>query len=612
MKSKLLARLIISLSFVTLALGIWGVREQQADATWSSCLYQAIQLFSLNYSGDSNGVPTSLDIARFLAPLVAGIIIASFFAFFKNVKDWFNDVVFLRRFRTHHVICGLGEKGLAIAKDLLGHGKKILIIEKNPDLPSLSEIQNLGATIVIGDACEKHVLEKARVHLAECMICAAGEDDTNLGMALVAARILSRTSRKNSPLSILVHVSDIAYRDVLQRNHTLELKTQPQHQIRVVNIHHNIARLIFKLYPLEVDNEENLRFRPHLIIPQLDGLALALILQAARICHYPDLQKATIHLVSKNAEAERSRILALYPNFECCSALKAVTLDESTDFEQAAADIVFKCADEEFATILLTAIPDYKALATGLMIRERLRQKFAIDVRPILPSDQSSTDMSMMRDRLQQKIGKFRVLISSGENSAVSDILMENQGENSDCDLGRWISLIPGFEQACGHEVLLRESLDEVAKNIYKTWYVEVRPHQEKLISEGRLSEVKSTFKLWSEYTEEQKDANRIPADHLQIKIRAAGLSSSDPELLAKWKLISAETLEILSKMEHARWSAEKWLSGWNLGQRNDALRIHDNLIPYENLSDDTKKYDRDQVRKVAEYFVSKSHRKFP
>ena len=220
--------------------------------------------------------------------------------------------------------------------------------------------------------------------------------------------------------------------------------------------------------------------------------------------------------------------------------------------------------------------------------------------------------MSVMRDRLQQKIGKFRVLISSGENSAVSDILMENQGENSDCDLGRWISLIPGFEQACGHEVLLRESLDELAKHIYKTWYDEVRPHQEKLISEGRLSEVKSTFKLWSEYTEEQKDANRIPADHLEIKIRAAGLSSSDSDLLAKWKLISAETLEILSKMEHERWSAEKWLSGWNLGQRNDALRIHDNLIPYENLSDDTKKYDRDQVRKVADYFVSKSHRKFP
>lgn len=51
---------------------------------------------------------------------------------------------------------------------------------------------------------------------------------------------------------------------------------------------------------------------------------------------------------------------------------------------------------------------------------------------------------------------------------------------------------------------------------------------------------------------------------------------------------------EYLAKNIHEIWAMQRMEQGWTWGpERNDALRHHPDLIPYEELADTEKAYDR-------------------
>ena len=51
---------------------------------------------------------------------------------------------------------------------------------------------------------------------------------------------------------------------------------------------------------------------------------------------------------------------------------------------------------------------------------------------------------------------------------------------------------------------------------------------------------------------------------------------------------------EYLAKNIHEIWTLQRMEQGWTWGpERNDALRHHPDLIPYEELADTEKAYDR-------------------
>ena len=55
------------------------------------------------------------------------------------------------------------------------------------------------------------------------------------------------------------------------------------------------------------------------------------------------------------------------------------------------------------------------------------------------------------------------------------------------------------------------------------------------------------------------------------------------------------ELVEKLSKNVHEVWAESRISQGWRYGEeRNDALKLHPCLIPYEDLPEVEKAYDRD------------------
>jgi hypothetical protein len=54
------------------------------------------------------------------------------------------------------------------------------------------------------------------------------------------------------------------------------------------------------------------------------------------------------------------------------------------------------------------------------------------------------------------------------------------------------------------------------------------------------------------------------------------------------------ELTELLAKNTHETWAAKRIREGWTYGpQRNDEKKEHPDLVPYEELSDEEKEYDR-------------------
>ncbi len=99
-------------------------------------------------------------------------------------------------------------------------------------------------------------------------------------------------------------------------------------------------------------------------------------------------------------------------------------------------------------------------------------------------------------------------------------------------------------------------------------------------------------YRDWSQIEESHVHANRAAADHDAIKLfdlkRLKVISNAD-----------VATIERLAEVEHKRWCAERLLDGWipaGNGVRDDAKQVHDNLVPWPSLSENTKQKDRDQV----------------
>ncbi len=67
---------------------------------------------------------------------------------------------------------------------------------------------------------------------------------------------------------------------------------------------------------------------------------------------------------------------------------------------------------------------------------------------------------------------------------------------------------------------------------------------------------------------------------------------------------------EMLAKNAHDVWATERFADGWKYGPtRNDARKEHPSLVPYEDLSESEKDYDRTIVLETLKTIVALGYR---
>ncbi|MDO7869478.1 potassium channel family protein [Nocardioides jiangxiensis] len=81
-------------------------------------------------------------------------------------------------------IAGAGAVGRSIARELIGNGHDVLLVDKDPDSIRPERVPN--AEWLLADSCELSSLEEARFEHCDVVIAATGDDKVNLVTSLLA------------------------------------------------------------------------------------------------------------------------------------------------------------------------------------------------------------------------------------------------------------------------------------------------------------------------------------------------------------------------------------------------------------------------------------------
>lgn len=82
------------------------------------------------------------------------------------------------------VIAGAGSVGRSIARELLGNGHAVLLVDKDADEARVAKLPT--ASWLAGDACEISSLQEAGLAECDVIVAATGDDKANLVVSLIA------------------------------------------------------------------------------------------------------------------------------------------------------------------------------------------------------------------------------------------------------------------------------------------------------------------------------------------------------------------------------------------------------------------------------------------
>lgn len=161
---------------------------------------------------------------------------------------------------------------------------------------------------------------------------------------------------------------------------------------------------------------------------------------------------------------------------------------------------------------------------------------------------------------------------------------------------------IPAGVHAFGHrgvmedpDALTQERHDETARAIHE-FYLEGR------LGDGERIGARESLREWEELPERYRADNRMVADCHTLKLRDIGarVVAGGPGRATLFRLRHDEQEE-LARAEHDRWMVAKLADGWEYGAvRDDAARLHPDIVPYDSLSEAIKDLDREQVHVIT------------
>jgi len=613
----------IILTIIATVLGLISFHLVFPEYTLLRKLYLTFQLFTME-SGDhfyANGpqpilVTVIFNLARFMA--VAALIITIVLAIISvlRYKYFISRVRFMKG---HTILCGLGEVGEAMAESFR-RKKKLVIIENDTSNDNLAVLKKEGAKIIEANALDSTVLSKIGIENAESFAALTGDDFNNLTIINHILELIKNSDKKDeSNISLAANIDSRNLKEAITEEWKKE-RGQPETELRkdlkalnessatiksqggferadreliiqykslsekllsynpegadfkscegninLFNINQLAARYIYRDYPPD-------RFRS---ITKTDDPAMnILILGYSKIgeellklciqnCHYINRKSTRITLISHEADGVMKRVNSIYSNIHKLIDFRAINKNPHhltgkilVELGLDTVDVIYICSAED----------RYQASYSS-----RARELYDENVPVVRPFYINKTWNTLDPPK---NLHSFNIL---SKVAVLEDIISESLDRKAMAVHHRWINLeIPRY-------------IDELNDCINKN---------------KNIPDPKPTLLPWHLLDEEVRDDNRSVVEHSNVKLRSVG-QLSDPDMYSQPEnaginydfLKDPEKIEQLAEMEHRRWMASKYLYGWDYSaERNMFLREHENLVDFNMLDEDTKKYDRDQV----------------
>ncbi len=553
-------KIVGAIAAFALALGYIGFSKYFATIgekrTFLDILYLTLQLLALESGSVSGSLPWELEVSRLLSPLIASYVAIKALA----VIFWEQfQLLRLKFFRNHVVICGMGRKGSLLTYRLCDLGYRVVAIELEEDNVVLDQIRNKGAIVLTGDATDLKQLRQAYVKRAEYLIAVCGDDGVNAQVATNSQKL--SMGRKGKVLTCIVHITDPRLTRLLIENQ-VETKELDTFRLEFFNIFERGAHSWLKEYPPFDKQGRTNGLQPHLLIVDADYMGENLVCKAAK--KWNDLSLETnerlrITLIDKQADEKKKSLYLRYPQLEKACDLISYEMDiESAEFLRG--DFLFDEKEGcDFTSIFVCVDDDSLGQSTALTLLNHVREC------------------------------KIPIVIRMASDSGLAALLPPEKER----DLGHaQIYAFGLLDRTCQPDLVLGGTNEILARAIHDDY---VKHQQEK----GETPAVNPSMVPWRELPEHLRESNRRQADNIGMKLKAVGCYVAP---LTDWDAglfeFSADEIELMAQIEHERWVLDRIRAGWKhtKGQKNIKKKKSPYLVPWGELSEEIKELDRNTV----------------
>jgi len=144
-------------------------------------------------------------------------------------------------------------------------------------------------------------------------------------------------------------------------------------------------------------------------------------------------------------------------------------------------------------------------------------------------------------------------------------------------------------------EVILSGAMETLARALHENYRMNRR-------AEGETVETNPSLVDWDELPEDVRQSNRRQAMAVRKELAAAGCRL-EPQ--RDWREspieFSEDESEVLARVEHDRWYAERRAEGWKKRPEKDlARKIHPWLVPWDELKEETRQRVRGDVSTLS------------
>lgn len=548
--------LLVVLTVTAFVLGYVGFLQyfdnEAITKSWSDVAYLSLQLFTLESgSVPATDAPWQLEIARLLAPGVAAAAIVATLAvaFQEQISNWR-----LHRERDHVIVCGLGSRGSRLARELLEHGHRVVGIEIDESTPAIAALRQHGAGVIVGDARDHYTLRRARLERASHLICLTGKDDSNAEVALQAAIAIGDSD--GQALTCLAHIRDPELCQ-LMRSEELAATRQGRARLDFFSIEDQGARIVINDYPPFLVDERDTNAAPHILIVGLNRLGQSLVAELARQWrNHPSAceRRLAITVIDPHATAQTDRLRRRYAQLDHAADIHPVTaaLDplDPNNVPRADWTMAYVCIDT-----------DSVALHTALTVRHQLAHTDALVVVELVQAN----GMARLIDRPDHSdhIRAFNLL-----------------------------------DRTLQPDLLLGGTYELLARAIHQTYLDEQR-------ESGATTATNPSMVPWEQLPDSLKESNRDQAAHIGGKLATVGRGIAP---LTDWDAdkitFTTDEVELLAEMEHDRWVIQRRTDGWTPGTKDIDAKTTPYLVPWNELSDEVKEWDRQAVRGIPTFLA--------
>lgn len=310
----------------------------------------------------------------------------------------------------------------------------------------------------------------------------------------------------------------------------------------------------------------------HLVIAGFGNMGVALLLEALRICHYPNGLKTKITVVDKRMDEILPRFQAQYSQISNIEDIEieyvASAIEDAVIRERIGSWAV---DPDQLLTIAVCLFDPDESIAVSLSLPE-------------------VTYCLIGGDGNISRNDRVRILVRQEARGGVGAVLAQGNEKYANVR-------IFGMTDGGVSRDLLRDDMAVWANAVYKDIDIDLML---KGGSEGRVEEEKA-IREWYMLPEEMRFANRY-----QVEMY---------DTFEKYDRMSVPR-SVLHRMEHLRWCAERYIVGYRFCQGasspdKETYKVHGNLVGFDSLTESDRDKDADVIynRQTIEILYAQKRR---